>query len=199
MINLPKDYATAKAYDGSSFPKITPGGHICRTRTVIATKSKSGKDMLIVDYDINELGELDGIYKRIYDYRLRSNPNAEWPGRTYIVISNDDGTTNGRFKAFIKAIEDSNPGYSFAQSGANEATLQGKNLGFNFGEEEYEPQNSPGEIRVRVRPDYAVSVAAVHAGVVPPAKKLLQRNGPQQAHYAPLGAPMPDGDDELPF
>lgn len=219
MINLPRDYSTAKAYDGTSGPKLTPGGHICRTRTVLLTKSKTGNDMLVADFDIVEEGDFRDYYKRQYEYRIRYNQNASWPGRYYMPIANSDGTTNTRFKGFVTAIEESNPGYRF---NGDEQGLQGKLLGFNFGEEEYCVE-STGEIKTTVKPAYAVSVAKVREGVIPPAKKpytppgasgntggqsprsatvpgIMQppRNEQQRMDLYNQGNPE-DDDDELPF
>lgn len=198
MIKLPSDYAQARAYDGSDFPKLTPGGHICRTRNVTLSKSRKGNDMLIADFDIVENGELQHYYQRRFDYSSRYNDNAKWPGKYYMPITNADGTTNTRFKGFITAIEESNAGYRFD---GNELTLQDKLLGFNFGEEEYEPQNSPGEIRISVKPAYAVSVARVREGVVPPPiKRLAQDDGAQPVAAPPAVQNFQEAeDDELPF
>ena len=224
MINLPSDYNNAKGFDGSSAPKLTPGGHICRTRTIELTKTRTGKDMLVVNFDINEEGEFNGYYGRIFETRLRYNTvNAKWPGVFRTTIANNEGKTNGFFKGLIEAIEASNPGYSFMGSGNNEVTLQGKLVGFNFGEEEYADQNT-GEIKVTVKPQYAVSVAKVREGCIPPAKKpyappdgsgysgsqrarsatvpgIMQppRNQPQQQRMDLYSQDAADDDDELPF
>lgn len=219
MINLPSDYSTAKAYDGTSVLKLTPGGHICRTRTVMLTKSKSGNDMLVADFDIVEEGEFRDYYRRQYEYRSRYYQNASWPGRYYMPIANSDGTTNTRFKGFIAAIEESNSGYRF---NGDELGLQNKLVGFNFGEEEYCVE-ATGEIKTTVKPAYAVSVAKVREGVIPPAKKpctppgasgysggqstrsatvpgIMQPPRNEQLRMDMYGQGTPvDDDDELPF
>lgn len=209
MINLPSDFNTAKAYDGSSLPKLTIGGHICRIRTVeTGRNSFNNNAQIIVSYDIAEEGEFNSYYTKAYDYRRKFNSDVKWPGVWYCDISNDDGTTNGRFKGFIDAIEQSNPGYKF---NGDERALQGKLLGFNFREEEYMPRNSnTGEIKTTVRPFYAISVAKVREGVIPPAKKPYNGGGngggqrPAQAAQPSYSAPQYDSmqevdDDELPF
>lgn len=211
MINLPSDFNTAKAYDGSSLPKLTIGGHICRIRTVeTGRNSFNNNAQIIVSYDIAEEGEFNSYYTKAYDYRRKFNSDAKWPGVWYCDISNDDGTTNGRFKGFIDAIEQSNPGYKF---NGDERALQGKLLGFNFREEEYMPRNSnTGEIKTTVRPFYAISVAKVREGVIPPAKKPYNGGGggnsggqrPAQTAQPSYSAPQYDSmqevdDDELPF
>ena len=87
--------------------------------------------------------------------------------------------------------------------------MKGKLVGFNFGEEEYERTDyQTGEIKVAVsvKPAYAISVARVREGVIPPAKKLLNNgNGAATASTTrPVGQPDAQGfqeveDDELPF
>ncbi|MBQ3478194.1 MAG: hypothetical protein IJH25_08490 [Clostridia bacterium] len=207
MINLPKDYAQAKGYDGSSsFPRLTAGGHICRTRQVVLTKSRAGNDMLEIHFDIVEEGEFKGYYQQVYAARSRYNPDMAWPGRYFVLIANPDGTTNGRFKGFINAVEESNGGYKFD---GNELGLQNKLVGFNFGEEEYEyTDRQTGEIKVGVscKPQYAASVARVREGLIPPAKKLLNNGNGAAATSTtrPVGQPDAQGfqeveDDELPF
>lgn len=225
MINLPSDYSSAKGFDGSGGPKLTPGGHICRTRTVELAKTRNGSDMLVVNFDIVEEGEFKEYYGRIFDSRIRYNAaNAKWPGVFRTTISTKDGKTNGFFKGLIEAIEASNPGYSFTGTGNNEITLQGKLLGFNFGEEEY-PDRNTGEIKIAVKPQYAVSVAKVREGVIPPARKLYNpqsaapgysggqpnrnasvpgimqqpRNQQQRMDLYNQGDAYDDDDDELPF
>lgn len=207
MINLPNDYSTAKAYDGNSLPRLSVGGHICRIRTVQLTKTrKTGADMLVVNFDINEEGEFNGYYGKMFDARRKYRQDAAWPGVFRTTISTREGTTNGFFKGLIDAVEASNPGYSFTGSRANEQTLQGKLVGFNFGEEEYEmTDQSTGEIRkgTTVKPQYAVSVAKVREGVIPPAIRRLNNGASAQGGYGSQPAqqmPMQEvDDDELPF
>ena len=217
MINLPRDFATARGYDGSSYPALTPGGHICRIRNVVPGNGNYG-EQITVTYDIVEEGEFNGYFQKIFDYRSKQNPsgNANWPGVKWFNIYNDNGDTDGFFKGFIEAVEASNPGYKFT---GDERGLQGKLVGFNFREEEYMPRNSnTGEIKTTVRPFYAVSVAKVREGIIPPAKKLYnggssggyQRPAAQPGYSYPQSAPpapgpvsapgySQDDDDDLPF
>ena len=197
MIKLPNDYESARAYDGTRAPTLTPGGHICRIRSAELTKARSsGADMLVVEFDINEGGEFNEYFAHRYEGRLRYNQNATWPGTYRTTIANAEGKTNTRFKGLIQAIEQSNAGYRFT---GDERTLAGKLVGFNFGEEEY---NENGD--TTVRPQYAVSVARVREGVIPPAKRLFNPQG--QGYRAPAPAQADNGgftevdmSDDLPF
>ena len=207
MIPIPRDYDNARAFDGTGGPQLTPGGHICRIQGVRLEKTqKTNKDMLVVAFDISEGSEFDGYYRKRFERSSGFNSNAKWPGVFRCTLLNATGDTNGFFKGFIEALEASNPGYNFKASKGDEQQMKGKLVGFNFGEEEYEPYNSPGEIKTTVKPAYAISVAKVREGVIPPAKKLL--NGANSASTTstarPVGQPDAQGfqevdDDELPF
>ena len=65
MIKLPRDYETARAYDGTSVPQLTPGGHICRTRSVELGTSRNGNEMLKVYFDITAAGEFNNYYQNL--------------------------------------------------------------------------------------------------------------------------------------
>lgn len=209
MIPIPRDYDTAQAAGGNA-PQLTPGGHVCRIQGVRVEKTRqTNKDMLVVAFDIAEHSEFDGFFKAKYERSSQFNNNAKWPGVFRVTILNAQGGTNGFFKGFIEAVEDSNNGYNFKATNGNEQTLKGKYVGFNFGEEEYEyTDRQTGEIRVGVscKPAYAISVARVHEGIAPPAKKLLNGGSPQSSAPStrPVGQPDAQGfqeveDDDLPF
>lgn len=202
MINLPNDYDSARGFDGNGGVKLTPGGHICKIQGARVELSRNQKEMLVVAFDIMEGSEFDGYFADRYARAAKYNANAKWPGVFRANIINNEGKTNGFFKGFIEAVEASNSSYNFKATGGNEATLKGKFVGFNFGEEEFVVQNT-GEVKTAVKPAYAISVAKVREGVIPPAIKRLQ-----QTNSTPYGnaasAASSDGfvevdDDELPF
>lgn len=198
MIKKPADYDTARAAEGNQMSQIEPGGHVCRIQGVVATKSRSGKDMLEVAYDIQEGGPFDGYFKARHERATNFDANAKWPGIFRVVTENRDGTTNGYFKGFITAVEKSNPGYKFWATGGDEVTLKGKMVGFNFGPEEYlrtDRQTGLPVVAISVKPVYAVSVAAVKEGIEPPALKKL----PEDQRPAQGEAFVEEDDPSLPF
>ena len=212
MIPIPRDYDNARAFDGNGSPQLTPGGHICRIQGVRMEKTqKTQKDMLVVAYDIAEGSEFDGYFKKRFERSSGFNSNAKWPGVFRVTVLNANNETNGYFKGFIEALEASNPGYNFKVSRGDEQQMKNKLVGFNFGEEEYERTDyQTGEIKVAVsvKPAYAISVARVREGVIPPAKKLLNASGAapysSQSAVRPVGQPDAQRfqeveDDELPF
>ena len=191
-MKAPKGYREAQAYTGET-KKLTPGGHLIRLRTVEDTANQDGSEYLRVQFDIEEGGEFDGFYRDAYGRRVRYDVNADWPGRMSVFVYDREGNTSGRFKGFIQAVEQSNPGYSFEASGFNEQTLQGKIVGAVFGEDEYEFNGNHGTT-VRIR--YCVPVAKVREGVPVPPFRPLKQDGARGAAPAAAGIGY---SDELPF
>lgn len=168
----PKDYATAQAYTGES-EKLPIGGHICKIISARVEQARSGGDMLVLAFDINEGSPADGFYKRAYDRAKGYRADAKWPGVYRSTVTKQDGSTNPMFKGLITAIEKSNPSFVW---GWDETALKGKFVGFNFGEEEY--LNSQNEIRVNVKPRFPATVEDVRSGnMVAPALKKLGNKG----------------------
>lgn len=198
-MRLPSDYITAQGYSGgTAVNPLALGGHICRIRNARVDQAKSGKDLLVVAFDIQEGSEWDGYYAEMFKSLRNWNTEAKWPGVFRKTVTNNDGKTNGYFKGFIEAVEKSNPGFDFAATGADETKLVGKVVGFNFGEEEYW-SNVHREVRVMVNPQYAVSVQDVRDGIEPPKRKSIDPNKiPQNA--AQSGSDVVNDEDyDLPF
>lgn len=191
MITKPQDWETAQAYTGET-QQVTPGGHIVRIMGMVQGASREGKPMIIVSFDIDEGGELDGFYRRQYDARKQSDPyNAKWGGVIrYMLYDKSGKATNGFFKGFIGAVEESNPGYKWNW---DERTIAGKLVGMVFGEEEYRGQN--GDIRTSVKAQMARSVQAIRDGVAVPKKKTLQPEsaapGTAYGGFTDMGADLP--------
>lgn len=180
------DFAQAQAYTGEN--EVLPtGGHICQIRGARCELSSSGKEMLVVAFDIKEGGRHDGHYKRRFDRIKAAKPDAKWPGVYYQTTVNNEGNTSPMFKGLITSIEESNPGYVWNW---NENSLNGKLVGFNFGEEEYIHQNT-GEIRTIVKPMFPASVARVREGITPPDIKRLNNTPPARMAPGSFNAPAP--------
>lgn len=98
------------------------------------------------------------------------------------------------FKAFITAVEKSNPGYKWDW---DESKLVGKGVIAVFGQEEY--LDNEGNVRVTTRVQEFRSVEAYKEGriKVPELKKLPEQEQPKQesANLTPLEL----SDDEIPF
>lgn len=194
MIKVGSDFDTAHAYNGSSAPALPAGGHVCKILGAKLDKARSGAEMLVIAFEIQEGSEYDGYYAKLHERYTRNRPDAKWPGMFRSSIITRDGKTNSFFKGLITAIEESNTGYSFKGAGCEEATLKGKMVAFNFGEEEW--RKNDGTIGVDVKPFYAISVKHAREGIEPPPRKNL----PQNAHNAQRAPEFTEvQDDELPF
>ena len=178
MIARPNDWDTAQAYTGEG-QRMTPGGHIVRIMGMRQETSKNGKPMIIVAFDVEEGSELDGLYKRQHEAKKKFDPAAKWQGVIrYMLYGKDGVSTNGFFKGFITALEESNPGYRWNW---DERSVAGKMCGMVFGEEEYRKQD--GSIACGVKAQQARSVQAIRDGVEVPERKKV-REEPQT--YAPF-------------
>lgn len=129
MMNKPANWDETTAVTGEYTP-LPPGGYECRIVKVQKGESKSGAEMLMITFDI-ESGVHAGYYRKQFDGRKASNPDAKWGGMYYQLTA---GKQQGRFKGMLQNIEKSNPGYTWDW---NEQSLVGKLFGGKFREEEY--------------------------------------------------------------
>lgn len=194
MISMPRDYDSAKAYDGQGFEVLPLGPHICKIISAKLEQARSGADMLVVAFDVAENGPHDGFYMAEYDRKKDFNAEAKWPGIFRTNILTRDGRTSGYFKGFITSVEESNSGYNFRAANCDENTLKGKTVAFNFGEEEWRRRD--GSVGVSVKPFYAVSTKTAREGMEPPQRKALNDNQTQMQRQ---GFKPVDDDDDLPW
>ena len=194
MIAKPNEWETAQAYTGEG-QALAPGGHIVRIIGMRQEMSKlSNKPMLTITFDIQEGSEYDGFYKRLHETKRKFDVNAKWSGVIrYMLYAKDGVSTNGFFKGFIGALEESNPGFKWNW---DERSVSGKMVGMVFGEEEY--SKTDGTIGTSVKAQMARSVQAIRDGVDVPKKKLLKE---EPAGYAPFdpSAGFTQAEDPLPW
>ena len=100
---------------------IELGGHKLIIKGAEEGKSQSGKDMLVLSFDITE-GEHAGFFKA--DYNANTNEDKKWRGTFRISIPKDDGSekdgwTKRTFNNMIACVEESNPGYHWDWNEAN--------------------------------------------------------------------------------
>lgn len=184
-----ENFDKVEAYTGE-YEKLEPGGYVCKILQVKAEESDGTKNydtLLRIGFDIAE-GEHKDYYRRQFDRKKQSNPDAKWPGMYYQTVKGDD---LGYFKGFITSIEKSNPGYKWDW---DEQKLKGKLFGGVFGEEEYKAND--GSIKTSVKCRFVRSVDAIRNGdYVVPEKKTLAKPTKDVG-----GSPSLDDDsDDLPF
>lgn len=184
----PEGYDQTQAATGE-FEILTAGGHICTIKQAKIDTTSTGKEALILVFDISE-GEFKDYYKRNFDRRKEGNPDAKWQG---IYRQLTEGKSLAFFKGVIDAIEKSNPGYKWNW---DEATLKGKIFGGVFGEEEYE--GNDGKTHTSVKCRFVRTVEAIKSGKFTiPEKKLASGSSNSQQHgeFNPADEDL----DDLPF
>jgi len=159
------EYEGSEAFTGD-FEVLEPGGYICKILQVTVEEKDYGH-LMRIGFDISE-GEHKDFYKRSFDRKKETNPDAKWPGMYYQTIK---GSDIKYFKGFISAIENSNSGYKWDW---DEKKLKGKLFGGVFGQEEFE--NRQGEVKLSTKCFYARSVEQIKKGVEVPAIKRLKNN-----------------------
>lgn len=166
--------------EAGELKKLPAGPQACKIIEVINVPDK---EYLDVYFDIVE-GEFKGYFSA-----LQANTGKNY-GR---ITRSYKANSLPFFKAFITAIEKSNPGYKWTDSW-DEKTLSNKYCAINFRDEEYVVD---GEVKVMAKPFEARSLQALRAGEikVPPMKKLEVQ--PTESLGA---APSIDlSDEQLPF
>lgn len=150
--------------------RVPAGAYVCKIQNAT---DFADKEYLKIEFDVLE-GEFADHFTEL-GRRWQS-----WPAEAVLYRSYKDNAL-GMFHAFIKAIEDSNPGYIFND---DELTLRGKMVGIVLGEEEFLGRD--GAVKTRLKADRCASVDDVRAGKVktPPVKKLPPQITPEQSKEA---------------
>ena len=181
-----KGYNAAQA--SGDFERLAAGGYVIRINGV---ENNEDKQYLKIVYDIAE-GPERGRYKEIDP----KDNNANW--RCSFVRSYKESAL-GMFKAFIKAVDESNETNfnDFIEKGFDEQHLKGCRLGVLFGYEEYEAND--GNVKERLRLVRFLTIEQVRAGDfrIPELKKLAGSD--IKPTSAPPAGFTPLNDADAPF
>jgi hypothetical protein len=186
----PEGYDTANATLAGEYERLEAGGYVCRIVNATEQYSRNGRDMLVLSLDIAE-GENTGIFAR--QYKADTRPEKKWPvNATFYQLK--DGMAIDNFKGVIKAIQDSNNGFTFDWQ---EESLKGKFIGVVFGAEEY--LNRDNNMAVSVKPKYIKTVASIKNGdyKVPPLKTLPANESQGRSGFDAISEDI--NDECLPF
>lgn len=113
---------------------IKLGGHIAVIKKVEETKSKAGKDQVVIYIDFDIQDEQAGYFKQMYLADTRQE--KKWPNDgTLYITNNDQAIFDRNIKAFNTAYEDSN-GTKVIWGSSWAAQFTGKKIGVVYGEEE---------------------------------------------------------------
>lgn len=117
------------AYTGE-FETLPPGAYKCQVVQVNITKAQSGKEMMVICFDIAE-GPFKDYYMKQFKSRQKTDKDVKYPG---VFRQLTRGDSLPFFKGVITSIEKSNPGYRWNWE---EKSLVKKYFGGIFGREEY--------------------------------------------------------------
>lgn len=199
----PNGYDEAIAYNGE-FKRLPKGGYICKIRKLEeGTGKNSGAPQLIIYLDI-----ADGEYKNFFAEKYR-NDTREFPKWGCVayqpILDSTTGKTNPRFKAFLTAIEESNPGFVVDKTWGDDFVkfYRDKYIGFIFGDEHY--IGNDDKEHVIAKPRFSASIDKIKKGdfTIPedvysdgtaPAETNTPTNSTQEFEVIP-----PPEDDDVPF
>lgn len=186
-----KEFKDFKAERSGGGREILPaGGYVCQIMSAKVESSEWG-DTLIIAHDVCE-GEYSGLFKRDYDGNTMEN--KKWRGTFRLRLPKDDGSEQDGFKKrsfnnFIWAIEQSNPGYSWAW---DEKTLKGKKVGLLYRNKEWEMGDRRGWTTEAAGSD---SIDNIRNGKF----KMLKDKALPVKESAPVFTEMDSEEDSLPF
>lgn len=190
----PQDWENVQAF--TEYEPLELGGHVCRIMKVEETKSRAGRDMVMISLDIAE-GEQKGYYSE--QYRNDKRPDKKWGCVVYQLIDDNEGNTSRGFKTFIEMVAASNPGFDVNQIWNENFCnyFKDKLVGGIFGREQYR-SNKDGSLKFSTKCMNFATVEKARAGIPAPEDKFLAGNAPAADPLAAMGfTSMPDDDGLL--
>lgn len=192
----PQDWENVQAY--SEYEALELGGHVCKIMKVEETKSKAGRDMIVISLDIAE-GEQCGYFANKYKNDTRAD--KKWGCVVYQLIEDANGNTSRGFKTFIESVEKSNAGFNQNQIWNENFCnfFTGKLIGGVFGKEQYIASDGNAKFATKCRSFTTAEKA--RAGIPAPEDKLVegQTTTSAQDPLAALGFVESPATDDIPF
>lgn len=200
----PNNYDETQA--GGEFIPVELGGHKLVIKQVNETKSKTGKDMIVVLFDFAEDDKQPGYFMEQFQNDIR--PDKKWPNQAtqYILTEDNEGKCNRSFKTFTTCVEHSNAGFSVQWGDKFCQCFKGKKIGGVFGEQ---MDYYNGEEKKKRVLRWFVSLDKVADAAVPDMSETKAYKEYKQGGGMPnYGTPGDDGfmnipdnidDSELPF
>lgn len=129
----PQNYEETQASTGYEPPEL--GGHKLVIKQVNETKSKTGKDMIVVLFDFAEDDKQPGYFMEQFQNDIR--PDKKWPNQAtqYILTEDAEGKCTRNFKTFTTCVEHSNAGFQVQWGNKFCQCFKGKKIGGVFGEQ----------------------------------------------------------------
>ena len=182
----------------SEFVPLPAGGYIVELKNAKVKEYKNQNGDAFERFEI-AIDIAEGEFKDYYanDYCNQTNEDKKWKGVLRLYMPKEEGSeqdewTKSRFKSFIEAVEDSNPGFHWDW---DESKLRGKKIGCLFRLEEWEYNGKTGK---KAQPFKAVSVEKIKSGNFKiPKEKLLEKNASAPTAPTPEFRDIPD--EDVPF
>lgn len=194
----PKDFNEVQAYAG--FDPLAAGGHICKIMNVEETKSKAGRDMIVIYLDTDKTDIQPNYFTN--QYKSNTKPDKKWSNNATVrqLVLDAEGNTNRGFKTFIETVEKSNNGFKVAWGDGFAACFKNKLVGGVFGREEYMNDNT-GECKFATKFQSFRTIEDIKSGVEVPKDKLLNPSGNSNSSNSPDFWDMVPVEDmgEMPF
>ena len=194
----PNLYDDTQAFTG--FEALQPGGHICSIYAVEETKSKAGRDMIVIYLDTDRTDSQPNYFSNAYKNDKREP--KKWNNNAIVrqLVLDAEGNANRGFKNFVEMVKQCNPGFNENVLWGSEPInkfLKAKLVGALFGEEEY--LNGYGESKFACKFQAFRTLEEIKKGVDAPERKLLNptNNTPIGGYDSGDITPVDDGD--LPF
>lgn len=183
-----KDFKSERSSSGRE--TLPAGGYVCQILSAKVESSEWG-ETLVIAHDVCE-GDYNGIFKRDYDQNTMDN--KKWRGTFRLKLPKDDGSEQDAWKKrsfnnFIWAVENSNPGYTWAW---DEKTLKGKKVGLLYRNKEWEYNGRSGWTTEAAGSE---SIDNIREGKF----KMLKDKPLPEKPAAPVFTEDVEDDGELPF
>lgn len=199
-MNKPANYDNTPV-GGYQPPEL--GGHRMIIRQVVEMKSKTGKDMIMVQFDFAE----DDVQPWYFSmqYRDDARTDKKWPNQAtqYILSQDENGRCSRSFKTFVSCVESSNPGFVVQWGDTFCQCLKSRKIGGVFGEQmDY---YNGGEKKKRVLRWFCSLDKVAEASIPEISETKAYKESRNVPAYGPIDSDgfmnIPDGvDDEgLPF
>ena len=199
-MNKPSGYDEARATGAYIPPEV--GGHYCTITQVSETKSKTGKDMIVVLFDFCSPDQQAAYFMTEFQHDTRENKKWPFAGTKYIMVNDyaDPKKTSRQFKTFCYLFEKSNNceiKWDIPDWGKQ---FKGKRIGVVYGKEESEWD---GKVRMRTVPFYFCEFDKAKEAKLPD-PKYLQKSAPASTPSTSSNngdwMTVPEGaDEEIPF
>ena len=170
----PNDWETTPVF--GEYVPLELGGHVCKIMNVLVSKSRTGKDMLVIFLDIAE-GDQKGYFAERYKVNTRRDKKWSNGATVYQLTLTEEGNTSPGYKKFIESVKVSNSDFNEDALWSDDDSafceyLKGRLVGAVFGREQYISQRT-NEKLFATKVFRFCTVDEARAGIPAPADKLL--------------------------